>query len=121
MAQPEVIVPIITLENPAFDAAEHKATDIQEKTLDPLMAILGDLRTELVDMPIARRFSREKSPLAERDHRGGIINPMLVGLNEAEYKRAQLDADLRNLQQDAISLSCRIRAVVMDMEATRID
>jgi hypothetical protein len=108
--------------NPALDAALTRVEDEKRQYLEPIVEYFGRLEAEILGMPIAKRFRTDQTP----NHMfapGGekSVLPHLVGLSEAEYKRAQLLADVRSLRAEAMILIGGVETVVMDMEATKVE
>lgn len=104
--------------NPALNAAYEKSETVTQKYIDPVVAFFDGLEREIVNMPIAERFRIDKEP----DLTGVTgINPLLHGLTEAEYKRAQLLNDLQATRLQTMLLAGHIQDLVMDMEATKAE
>lgn len=106
-------------EQPALDAAYHRAEEEKRLYLEPVIEYFAHLAEEIEEMPIASRFSREHGPNFEFSGTGHDVLPQYQDLNEAEYKRAQLQIDLSTLRDKAIGLIGGVESLVLDMQATQ--
>lgn len=109
--------------NPALDAAYTRVEEEKEKYLNPIVQYFSRLLEEVAAMPIAQRFSRDRSPnfMFSVTGQGSMDNPLMEGLTEAEYKRAQLAFDIVSVRSDVMHLISAVEAIVLDMEATKTD
>lgn len=118
MFSPEDVKEEARRHNPALDSAYRTAEQAKHDYLDPLIDYFGRLEQEVAGMTIARRFRIDKGPNLEVDE---MFNPLVRGLSEAEFKRAQLLSDLGILRSTAMGLVGRVEDLVMDIEATKTD
>lgn len=73
-------------------------------------------------MPIAQRFRKDKKPDLSMVAGGqGQFLPHVLELSEAEFKRAQLMADLLSSKGKAMGVIGEIEGILMDIEATKRD
>ncbi len=105
--------------NPALDEALKKAENYAAKYIDPQIGFFKVLEAEITEMPIAKRFKKDKKPDHSTDPSPGIVHPSFANLSEAEYKRAQLMSDLIRVSSLALSLGHLVKGLVMDIEATK--
>lgn len=109
-------------QNPALDAAYTRQEAEKQRYLEPVIMYFSRLEEEILGMPIARRFRRDRRPnftlagIVE-----GSVLPQFRNLSEADYKRAQLLIDLQAARTKAMGLIGEIESIVMDMEATKLD
>jgi hypothetical protein len=101
--------------------AKARAKELGERAhFSEAMAIVKSLEDEVVDMHISNRFSATKKP--NLDYKGGgVLVPSITGLTEAEFKRKSLLMELQTLKNKIGTLASDVAAVVMDIEATKID
>lgn len=105
--------------NPSFDAACQRAEQEIQTYLEPVVNYFNRLEEEIKSMKIASRFRVDKAPVHERAMVvSGVLSPSLVGLSEADYKRAQLLSDLTHLRSRAMNLIIGVEYLVMDLQAT---
>ena len=102
--------------NPALNAAYEKSEVVTQKYIDPMVEFFDTLEKEITEMPIATRFRTDKEPDLTGIYN---INPLMRGLTEAEFKKAQLLGDLQVIRTRVMLLSGWIEGLVMDMEATK--
>lgn len=105
-------------ENPAFDAASKRSEEVAERYLDPISRLLVELEAKIKGMNIATRFRRDKQPNFEYVYG---VNPTLVGLNEADFKRGQLLSDIHSLMTAHTRTIGMLDGLIMDMEATKTE
>lgn len=107
--------------HPAFEAAQARAKDIIERaSLNEAIRIIQGLRDEVSKMKIADRFNPDKKP-SESEYIVQGMNPSWKDLNEPEFKRQSLLHDLEMIETEIASSIGRLNAIVMDIEATKLD
>lgn len=109
---------------PAFDAALTRAEGKKEEFFGAAVRYILEVKQEVSVMHVAGRFRTDKRPNHEdygMDHGNGMVNPMLRGLSEAEFKRAQLDGDLQTLVGEIMIVAEKFKGVILDIEATKTE
>ena len=107
-------------QNPAYDAARIRQEAEKQKYLAPVIEYFAKLEEEIATMPIAQRFRRDRKPELGSGV-GTCYSPQVADLNEADFKRTQLLSDLQRTRSEAMNLIGSVEAIVMDMEATKLD
>jgi len=107
-----------------FANAQRRAQELAKQYQLGVSEIITSLMQEVETMPIASRFSTTRTIADNLETRIipiHTINPILVHLTEAEFKRAQLILNLRELRTRIGSDSHRLMEVIMDIEATKAE
>lgn len=108
-------------DNPALDRAYKRAEREKEMYLDPVVSYFTRLEEEVREMPIAKRFRRDKTPEHAYSVGGGVLNPTLTELSEEEFKRASLLDSIQQIKAQAVLLAGTVEGIILDIEATKID
>ena len=91
---------------------------IKEASFNEAIIVIERLEAEVTKIIMPRRFSRTAKP-SESVYKIGILNPILEGLTEDEYKRQQLLINLGQIKQEIISAVSGLEGVILDIEATK--
>ncbi len=116
-------VHVLRVDNPAQLAAEARAKLlIEQAQLNEAIRVVTDLISEVQKMPISARFRRDRRP-SESPYAGSAnpLNPLLRGLDEAEFKRQTLLARLASLGGSITLAVGQLEGLVLDIEATKTD
>lgn len=119
MFNPEASKEQLRKDNPAFDAACRRVEEEKQKYLEPIVEYFHRIEQEILDMPVATSFRRDRNP--DFSLSSGVFNPILSDLNEADFKKAQLRIDLVSVRQDAMILIGKVESLIMDIEATKTE
>lgn len=103
--------------HPAYVEAKDRAETIQGTFMMSGLAVLGGLEADVAHMPISSRFSATRK-VEENVPPAGTMN---THLSESEYKREQLRRDIEAARVQLVILASRVKDLVMDIEATKID
>ena len=108
---------------PEYQLAKKKAESVEVDFVQSGLVTVDSLIEEVATMPIAQRFRRDKTPHHQDINTLGasVVHPLYKDLPESEFKRVQLENDLKAIRTQLIILSSRLSATVMDMEATKLD
>ena len=99
--------------------AKAKANAIIEKAkLNEAIRVIQRLEAEVKVMTISPRFSQTKRP-SDSVYNIDAMNPNLVELTEAEYKRATLLMALEQIKNKILSSVGDLEIMVLDIEATK--
>jgi release factor glutamine methyltransferase len=119
------------IETPAVIVAKTRVSELTSRIMleGGISKVMEELRAEVSNMSMPRRFSRTRIPY-HKHHEAGVLNSSFVGLAEDEHKRQQLLLNLDSvgaeipeaiLKGDIARAIYLLEAVVMDIEATKTE
>lgn len=129
MEEQEIFNPIITsIKSGAQIEAENMAQVMADRFSREWLEVIGELIWEIWEAQFASRFKREISSVLI----GQIIScsPLKISQNWETalkdnwtlwLKKLQLESDLLRIQSDLLSLSDRLKSVVMDIKASQVE
>lgn len=110
------------IDSPELEASKKRASSLSSRFLASGTEVISELTAEVGSMHVAQRFNPERKMLANAHLRKRTqIEAANPDITEPEHKRAQLDMDLRGIQEEYKRLADRLAGVVLDIEATKTD
>lgn len=116
-AEGSILSKVIETEG-ALQARARAQELIKQASLNEAIKVIERLEAEVTKIIMPRRFSRTAKP-SESAYKMGILNPILEGLTEDEYKRKQLLINLGQIKQEIVSAISGLGDVILDIEATK--
>ena len=115
-------VQIIEGSTPELETAKARLAELEKVfQFNEVLGMLDGLIGEVVEKPLAARFSRERKVYEAWAGSPKSMSLVLANMTEAEFKREQLKRDLRSIRQAVFSLGGDFEAVFMDMVASQTD
>ena len=108
-------------QNPTLNKAFQRKEVEKSTYLEPVIDYFAALEQEILEMPIAQRYSTTHGP--NFDAIGGIgqVLPLYRNLTEAEYRRVDLLNQLNHARSRAMIVIGALEDLVMSIEATKKD
>lgn len=106
--------------DPVTQQMQGVASEVQNMFVTAAAGQIDYLLEKVEAMRIASRFSREAKPY-ENMGRPPDWAGYTRDMNEAEYKRFQLQRELLSVRNEVLRLGDRINMIMMDMQMTQLD